>query len=134
MLAEPTFGFPRVARLLAKIEFDAVFGDGRGFGSRYFRISYRAASPDPAPAARLGLAVSRRASKRAVQRNRIKRCVRESFRHVRSTLPALDIVVGAKADAALAPSAALRQDLQQLWLRLAGLKAKDADGTMRGAR
>lgn len=43
--------------------------------------------------ARLGLIVGKRQLKRAVDRNRVKRVLRETFRVNRSTLPAVDIVV-----------------------------------------
>jgi ribonuclease P protein component len=42
---------------------------------------------------RLGLVVGKRFAPRAVDRNRIRRVVRESFRRRRADLPALDIVV-----------------------------------------
>ena len=44
-------------------------------------------------AARLGLAISKKHCKLAVQRNRIKRVVRESFRAHPAGLPRIDIVV-----------------------------------------
>ena len=43
--------------------------------------------------ARLGLVVPKRVLKRAVDRNRVKRQIREAFRLARPTLPPWDIVV-----------------------------------------
>jgi len=42
---------------------------------------------------RLGLVISKRFAKNAVQRNRIKRLIRESFRHHKVLLTGLDIAV-----------------------------------------
>ena len=44
-------------------------------------------------AARLGMLVSRRHAARAVERNRIKRCIREAFRLEQENLGALDVLV-----------------------------------------
>jgi ribonuclease P protein component len=44
-------------------------------------------------APRLGLLVTRQHSARAVERNRIKRCIREAFRLAQETLGALDVLV-----------------------------------------
>ncbi len=68
--------------------------------------------------ARLGLAVSRKTSKRAVIRNRLKRSVRESFRQRRHALPVVDILVIAHAAAVGASSTQLRQELDQHWAQL----------------
>jgi ribonuclease P protein component len=73
-----------------------VFRTGRRVSDRLFTLVY---APGHGPAARLGLAVSRKVSRRAVERNRIKRLVREAFRR-RHDLPALDIVVMARPGAA----------------------------------
>lgn len=128
--AESDQRFPRTARLLAKVQFDAAFADGRRCASRFFRASISTASGDQSA---LGLAVSRRVSKLAVQRNRLKRQVRESFRRERATLPPLNIVISAKTEAVAASSEALRSDLAKLWQRVAALKAPTHSGTMRGA-
>jgi ribonuclease P protein component len=93
----PSQGFSPAQRLLSPAEFTRVFRSGRRHGDPWFTVI---AAPGPGPSARLGLAVSRKVSKSAVQRNRIKRLVRESFRKHSADLPALDIVVMARPGAA----------------------------------
>ncbi len=73
------------------------------------------AIPNLYPYGRLGLIVSRKASPRAVVRNRVKRQVREAFRRYQQKLTGLDIVVVASAKAGTAPAMVLRASLQQLW-------------------
>jgi ribonuclease P protein component len=67
---------------------------------------------------RLGLVISRKAAGCAVARNRIKRQVRESFRHSQQQLGSLDIVVIARAGIARQPSSDLAQALEKIWKRL----------------
>lgn len=67
--------------------------------------------------ARLGMVVSRKVSKKAVQRNRIKRAIRESFRRHRHQLGATDYVVVAKSGAAGRHSPRLRSELDNIWVR-----------------
>lgn len=67
---------------------------------------------------RLGLAVSKKVSLRAVDRNRIKRHARESFRSHQETLMGLDVVVMANPGAKQSPAAALRDSLNQHWERI----------------
>lgn len=66
---------------------------------------------------RIGLAVSKRVSKRAVERNRIKRIVRESFRHHLHELGAIDYIVVARFSAAEQLNRVLRSELDNLWAR-----------------
>lgn len=68
--------------------------------------------------ARLGLAISKRVSKRAVERNRIKRLLRESFRRVRHQLPAVDLMVMAREQAAGVPGSILLSEIDGLWKKL----------------
>ena len=68
--------------------------------------------------ARLGLAISKRVSKRAVERNRIKRLVRESFRRIRRQLPAIDVMVMAREQAAGVVGSELLAEMDGLWQRL----------------
>jgi ribonuclease P protein component len=81
--------FPPRARIRSKRTFDAIFAARCSAGDRRMTIH---AQPGEAGIARLGLAVGRRYGG-AVQRNRIKRLLREAFRRIRHDLPPLDIVV-----------------------------------------
>lgn len=67
---------------------------------------------------RLGITVSRKVSRRAVDRNRIKRQVRESFRHHWAALGGWDIVITAQPGAAMSANPELRRSLEQHWDRL----------------
>lgn len=121
-------GFPRAARLLRAADFAALRQRSRRVSSQYFTAEVARATP----LARLGLAVSKRVSKHAVERNRIKRLVRDSFRRVRLTLPVVDILVIPRTSAAGVAGPELLADLETLWARLPALKLQDAAGTMRG--
>lgn len=117
------------ARLRRAAEF-AAFRDASGrVQTRHFLLRV---IPSVAGEARLGLAVSRKVSKRAVARNRIKRIVRESFRLHRAGLPALDVLVIARPIAAGAENAALHADLDIAWQKLQALKPGPAPGTIGG--
>jgi ribonuclease P protein component len=109
------YAFPRHARLTRPAQFQRVFRGAQRFGDRYFTIL---AKPNNDTGARLGLAVSRKVSPRAVARNRIKRLVRESFRYNLATLEPQDFVVIAKPAAAQASNRQLREALQRQWQRI----------------
>jgi len=98
-----------------------VFAAGRRLSNPYFLL-LAAPRPDGGPA-RLGMAIARRHARTAVERNRIKRLVRESFRTRRAELPPLDIVVMLRANTAGIENAALRAGLARLWDVLQGRDA-----------
>lgn len=110
--------FTRAQRLLAPAQFARVFRTGRRSGNDCFNVI---AAPGSGSAARLGLAVSKKVSKSAVQRNRIKRVVRESFRKHSADLPALDIVVMARPGAAGCDNSRLASSIDALLERTARL-------------
>ncbi|MGF1526043.1 MAG: ribonuclease P protein component [Candidatus Competibacterales bacterium] len=102
-------------RLRRRAEFNWVFADPFKSNDEYFTLLGRCnASTHP----RLGLAVSRKVSKLAVVRNRIKRVVRESFRQHHVHLPALDIVVVARSTARRSTNERLFCALERHWARL----------------
>lgn len=104
----------RRIRLSGGANFSAVFDHRTRMHTPHFACHV---APNGADGARLGLSVSRRVSKKAVQRNRIKRVIRESFRRHRPQLGGVDYVVVAKAEAAAQDSARLRAQLDAMWAK-----------------
>ncbi len=85
---------------------------GRRHRTRYFTLLSVAADER----ARLGLVIGRRVARHAVVRNRLRRMVREVFRH--ASLPALDVVVLARPDLNVVDIDTLRGDLEQGFCKL----------------
>jgi ribonuclease P protein component len=108
-------GLPREARLRRPGDFAALRTSSGRAGGRCFHLRYRS---NELGHARLGLAISKRVSKRAVERNRIKRLLRESFRRIRHRLPPIDLVVMAREQAAGVPGPQLLAELDGLWKKL----------------
>ena len=129
-VAPPRPTFPRAARVRARAEFDRVFAGGRRVSDPLLALHWL---QDGVAPARLGLAVSRKVDPRAVGRNRIKRVLRDRFRHLRSELPPGSYVVVARPAAARADNGALRMSLQSLLQRAGALPASRGDGTMPAA-
>lgn len=110
-----TSAFPPAARLRQPREFEAVLAGGSRLNEKLLTAVVKA---NGLAHARLGLAISARSVPRAVDRNRIKRQARESFRMNRSSLPARDVVVLARSGAAKAGAPELRATLERLWQNL----------------
>lgn len=124
--------FKRPQRLLRPAEFQRVFAATRKPGKR--AQPDRQHRPEAGRSgdhllmllwrdnglghARLGLAIAKRHIPRAVDRNRIKRQVRESFRRHQQELGSVDIVVLARPDARSAVKAALRASLRAHWKKV----------------
>jgi ribonuclease P protein component len=82
--------FPRSRRLTRPAEFNRVYGEGRRTRKGPFVVH---ALPNDLGYPRLGLSVSRKVGN-AVIRNRVKRRLREAFRHLQHQLPgSYDLVI-----------------------------------------
>lgn len=86
-------GLPRAHRLKRPDEFQVLYKKGRKYVHR-LAVFFALPSSDAGP--RIGVTVSRRLGS-AVRRNRIKRRLREAWRRRLHELPALDLVVVARA-------------------------------------
>jgi ribonuclease P protein component len=94
----PPSARPRRAatRLTGPGAFEAVFERGQRREGRYVQLVYVPAAPAEAPAGRYGFVVGRRAMKRAVDRNRFKRVVRERLRALATDVAGYDLVIRVK--------------------------------------
>ncbi|MEM7611986.1 MAG: ribonuclease P protein component [Pseudomonadota bacterium] len=118
-----TYHFPRDARLLNSQQFSRVFKKSRRQRDALFMVCARY---DEQPAPRLGLAISKRHARQAVQRNRIKRCAREVFRHEAWQLANADFVVVNQPAAAKASKKALQESLRKQLRALSTKKPRPA--------
>ncbi|CAG0910470.1 unnamed protein product [Cyprideis torosa] len=104
--------FPREVRLINKREYQQVFSNAQSVRNQYFTVLV---CPTEGTTARLGMVVAKKKAKRAVDRHRIKRLVRESFRRSRMTLPNVDIIVLSQASATRASSEQIFESLSHVW-------------------
>jgi len=122
--------FSASVRLLKPDEYSRVFKNPVRSSDRYLTVlavnreeslidNSGLAAEKQASGPRLGLAISKKNAKRAVDRNRIKRLIRESFRQNRCKLPAIDLVIMAKPVTKNADNRQIFQSLEQHWHKLA---------------
>lgn len=93
-------------------EFREVKRRGKKFADAYFSLSVLA-NHETYP--RLGLSIATRLFGCAVERNRIKRLTRESFRLNQYSLPPVDVTVSARESARQAKLSDLRSSLDKHW-------------------
>ena len=108
--------FGRQHRLLAREQFDAVLRHPHiRMASGTFRL---AACRNRVGFARLGLVVAKRVLRHSVDRNRVKRCIRETFRSAMNDLPAVDVVVRLATPPPDVRQTLPHEALNTLWQRL----------------
>jgi ribonuclease P protein component len=90
----------RAARLRKSGDFQRVRQQGRSISSRLLVLAW---SPNVTGRTRIGFIVSKRISKRAVERNHVKRLLSEAARAcIPDLLPGVDIVISARNAASAA--------------------------------
>jgi len=109
------YSFSRELRLLTPDDFQPVFKNAIPAVSPHLTLLARKNNLDHP---RIGMAIPKKHIKHAVGRNRIRRIVREQFRHQQHQLPAIDIVVIAKAGIADLSNQEINKVLDKLWRKL----------------
>jgi len=107
----PRLAYPRANRLLHRVDFDAVYREGRKRTSREFTVFLR---PNGLTHSRYGWSI-KKAVGTAVRRNRIRRRLREIVRlHRAEIAQGWDVVVHPRSSVAAADFAALTNELLRL--------------------
>ena len=117
--------FTRDFRLLSPADFRSVFnGAQHKVSCRYILIL---AIKQQTLQTRLGMVVSKKNISKSVERNRIKRLVRESFRHARLRLPGLDIIVLIRKGLDSLPNYVISSKIDALWKDLHTKAIKESE-------
>ncbi len=110
--------FRPAQRLRLPKEFQRAYREGRRFQNAWLSANV---APNALGMPRLGLAIAARVVGNAVHRNRLRRRIRESFRLRQREMPAVDIVIGARAAARDAAPEAINAALARLWEQVIAL-------------
>ncbi|MDO3387685.1 ribonuclease P protein component [Gilvimarinus sp. SDUM040013] len=114
--------FSKHQRLLNATEFQTVFDNAPFRASHQFILML--SRPNAEQPARLGLIIAKKNIRRAVDRNRVKRLIRESFREHQQHLYGLDVIVLARRGLAELDNAQIFKLLAKQWRRLENKKAQ----------
>lgn len=109
---EARFSLPRDLKLLSADNYKNVFAKAKRFGNYSFTVLVR---ENECGHPRLGLAISKKCAKHAVERNRIKRIFRESFRINQQKLPCVDIIAMCKPSAVKLDNQEMRKQIDTQW-------------------
>lgn len=110
------FRFSRNDRLAGRHDFQSVFARPAKTAHKSFLAL---TSPNHLAHPRLGIVLSKNRLKLAVERNRLRRLIRESFRHNKDVLKGVDIIILLRSDCTpLKDSKTIRKDIDTLWQKL----------------
>lgn len=109
------YSFPREKRLFESSDYRRVFQKSKKLVNRHLVLYIRFNLKEENP--RLGLAIAKKQIPKAVQRNRIKRLIRESFRQ-QTVLHHVEIIAVARKSLNNANNLELRESLESLWKQL----------------
>jgi ribonuclease P protein component len=114
-----SFRFPHAARLLKHAGFELVYREGRRIFSANLTVFFRRRREDePTGGPRVGFTVGRVLGG-AVQRNRIKRRLREAVRHYLALLTGpVDVVINPKRTALTVEFTQLREETERAFSQI----------------
>ncbi len=107
-----SYNFSRQFRLVTANDYQNVFNNPKRVSSSELLFLF---CKNNKGFSRLGLAIAKKQFPLAVDRNRIKRLVRESFRELRTQLSSVDIVVMARKNLLNMDNGQTRTQLDKLW-------------------
>ena len=115
--------FTRQHRLLSTSQFKPLFDhpQWRASGQHFLLL----VCENDVTVARLGIVIGKRRVKRAVDRNLLRRQIRESFRHRGCDLAGLDIVVLVRADLDHPDKVLVAEELDKVWVKLLAKRVPD---------
>ena len=105
------FSFPSRARLIKTDDFSSVFNFRKRISGRFLAIHYRY---NQLGWPRLGLVIGKKTARLAVQRNYMRRVLRELFRTRQADLAPVDLVVRSQRMFTRADYAQIRQEFGEL--------------------
>jgi ribonuclease P protein component len=111
--SSPKLGYTRAQRLRRKAQITSVLARGRSTGSGGMRLHSMPSEAGP----RLGVIAGRHAWPRAVDRNRFRRVVRETFRLLQHRLQHRDYLVRARNPQPGQPSGSEVEKLFSAWCK-----------------
>ena len=112
----PDHCFRKDLRLLKPAEFKRVFDNTALRGSTPHLLVL--AAPNELNRPRVGFVLAKKQLKLAVDRNRVKRLVRESFRQHQHDLASHDFVILARSGIVQLDNQQIREMIDSLWFRL----------------
>jgi ribonuclease P protein component len=86
----PNYSFPRQCRLIKTDDFSSVFNFHKRLSGKILALHY---CNNPLTWPRLGMVVGKKTGRSAVERNYMRRVLREQFRHRQAELKNVDLVV-----------------------------------------
>jgi len=106
---------PKTRRLLKADEYQVVYKKGAWTANREIVANF---NRHEMPFSRLGITVSKKVSKRAVDRNRIKRQFREWFRKKNLQNYSIDMILTAKPSLNKKTNIEIQHSLEDLWRKV----------------
>ncbi len=108
-------GFSRQQRIRKKNDFQTLFNQPYRTGSENFLALWKKGKFS---FARIGIITAKKIAKKAVDRNKIRRVIRESFRLAKNQLNNIDLIIIARHECGKLDQIALRKETDHLWKKL----------------